>query len=259
MRIFFLMQFVFVSLFALNANAAVYDRSHVMSTQQIQVKGFQPTEKDIKEFTIDPTNVEIVFESSGTYNNAMWRSLTKGGGGGNGGGGKAAAALDSVERIVNIADTIWQVMKDGEPVVNANLKYATAVPDGVESWTFLTNWSRPVFRTYTVTYRNLFNIKVVTFKLAIKYTYNGAYQGRGKFLTAVGIDMLEQTVLWGWNMSLMAEVPQSSIINRNTRENPVAQLTLLAKYNVWTPINTMNATDTFIIDGYGNFKYVDID
>lgn len=234
--------------FSATLSAAVYDRSEYMQITSQVTKGFQPTEEDEKMFTLDSKNVEIALENSGTLNAAMWRDLTKG-------GSQAGAALETVDTIVNIADKSWRILKDGTPEVNANLKYATAVPGGVKSWTQLSGWNRPVFKTYTTAYKNLLGMDVIKYKLMVRYTANGSYNGKGKYLTAVGMELLEHTLLWGFNLSVEASVPDATIINIGTPKDPVASLSLIARIRVWSPIKSHAITDTFLIEGNGNFEY----
>ena len=56
---------------------------------------------------------------------------------------------------------------------------------------------------------------------------------------------------WGWHVSLAAEVPDSTVINMGTTEDPVAAMQLVLAYSVRTIMQSTHFTNVYYIDGYG--------
>lgn len=263
MRIFiFLHLFVFAA-FSAVARAEIYDRSDVIEIQSNITKGETPSEDDIKQFTINPERVKITFVEEGTLPSPMWQQRTKGGGDANKGltpeqvNARLNAINDTLDKVANITEKVWGMVKDGKSALNVETKYASAVPRAATHWTDLTGWDKaPWYTKYTIEYENLYGFTVVKFDIRVQWIANGSFQGKGKYLTGVGASLHNVYVAWGYKLDAFAEVPDSTIINMGSAENPIALLQLIVKYRTWTFIKSHYITDTFIIDGRGKMEFV---
>jgi len=156
-----------------------------------------------------------------------------------------------LDQIVNLTTKIWGIIKENQPVVNVTNQYATAVPQGVASWTKLTGWKGPKGYIYTFSVENLYGVKTVSVKYMITYTYNGSYQGTGRYLTAVTVEPLSVDVLWGYTYEMSAEVPDSSIVNAGTETDPVAAMQLVLKWKISTVLKSSQGRSVNYIRGDG--------
>lgn len=159
-----------------------------------------------------------------------------------------------IDQIVNLTSKIWNIIKENQPVVNVSNQYATAVPQGVASWTKLTGWQGPKGYIYTFSVQNLYGTKTVSVKYMITYTYNGQYQGKGKYLTAVTVEPLSVDVLWGYTYEMSAEVPDSSIVNVGSEEDPMAAMQLVLKWKISTVLKSSQGRSVNYIRGDGYIK-----
>jgi len=156
-----------------------------------------------------------------------------------------------IEKIINIAAKIWKIIKDNAPVVNITTKYATAVPKGIQSWTELSNWSKPKAYTYGFYAKNLYGITVIDVRYKVVYTCNGDYKGKGKYLTGVTIIPEKVNVAWGYRFDMSAEVPDTTVTNVGSYANPLAALQLRLAWAIATVLKETRGTSIYYIQGDG--------
>ena len=161
--------------------------------------------------------------------------------------------LDTLDRIINIAEKIWGIIEKNQPVVDINVKYANAVPYGIQHWTQLQGWSKPKTKTYSFVAKNLYGISVVKVVYQLQFRHSGNYQGKGKFLTGVTIEPVSVETLWGYKVSLVAEVPDSSIANVGTHEDPIASMQVQLRWTIHTPIKDVQQRVVYYVQGDGKF------
>jgi hypothetical protein len=90
----------------------------------------------------------------------------------------------------------------------------------------------------------------------VTFTYNGAYQGKGKFLTAVSVVPTKVTVGWGYNFYMSASVPDSTITNVGTDKNPIAAMQLKLAWKTATVIKEVDGTSVYYVQGDGYFEEI---
>lgn len=156
-----------------------------------------------------------------------------------------------IEKIINIAQKIWGIIKDNAPVVSINTKYATAVPKGIESWTDLSNWKKPKVYTYGFYASNLYGITVIHVRYKVVYTYGGDYKGKGKYLTGVTIVPEKTNVAWGYRFDMSAEVPDTTVTNVGSYSNPLAALQLKLGWTIASVLKETRGTSIYYIQGDG--------
>jgi hypothetical protein len=167
-----------------------------------------------------------------------------------------AGTLVAIEKIVNIATKVWQIIKDNAPVVNIDTKYATAYPEGITSATQLANWSRPKSYVYGFYAENLYGSTTIDVKYKVTYTYNGTYKGKGKYLTAVTVVPEKVQVSWGYRFHMSAQVPDSTIANVGSEADPVAAMQLKLNWTMATVLKEVDGTSVYYVEGNGYYKEI---
>ncbi len=161
-----------------------------------------------------------------------------------------------IEKIINIAEKIWAIIERNAPVVNINTQYATAVPDGITSWTQLQSWSRPRSYTYGFYAENLYGITVLDVQYKVAYSYGGNYRGKGKYLTGVTVIPEKVDLAWGYKFNMTAQVHDSTVVNIGTHADPHAALQLKLNWRVSTPIKSSDGTSVYYIQANGSFAEI---
>jgi hypothetical protein len=159
-----------------------------------------------------------------------------------------------LDSIINIAAKIWAIIEKNKPVVNINTTYATAVPEGIKNWGQLSGWKPPQGTIYAFVAKNKYGARMVDVKYQVLRTYGGSYKGKGQYLTAVTIEPLLVEVGWGYKFDLNAEVPDSSIINVGTSEDPLAGMLAILKWRIQTVVQDTSGRSVYYVQGNGLFK-----
>lgn len=162
----------------------------------------------------------------------------------------------TIEKIINTASKIWDIVKDNRPVTNIETKYATAYPEGVTSATQMAGWSRPKTYVYGFYAENLYGSVMIDCKYKFSYTYNGAYKGKGKYLTGVAIIPEVAKVGWGYKFYMSAAVPDSTIANVGTDTDPVAAMQMKLTWKMSTVLKEVTGTSVYYVEGSGYFDEI---
>jgi len=162
--------------------------------------------------------------------------------------GEIIGAIDS---IVNLIDKIWTIIEKNQPVVVITTNYANAVPLGTSHWSQLQGWSKPATRKYSFSAKNGFGSQTVKVVYQVHYTYAGNYQGKGKFLTGVTVEPLNVTAAWGYKVTLVSEVPDSTVTNIGTHEDPVAAMQVQLKWVIHTSVKDITSKAIYYVQGDG--------
>lgn len=170
-------------------------------------------------------------------------------------GGPDAGTVDP-SVIINIAAKIWDIIVKNKPVVDIQTQYATALPEGIKTWGQLESWKPPQGTIYGFTAKNAYGVKVIDVRYQVLRTYGGSYKGKGRYLTAVTVEPLRVDVAWGYKFSLKAEVPDVSIINVGTAENPLAGMTATLKWRIETPVKDSQGKGIYFMQGDGFYKEI---
>jgi hypothetical protein len=145
--------------------------------------------------------------------------------------------------VINTGLKVWKIIADNKPVVDIQTQYATALPLGVTQWQHMEGWQIPKSDTYHLTAKNLVGLTVINVRYQVLRTYGGSYKGKGKYLTAVGVQPLLVDVAWGYHFSMDAFIPDESIVNVGRADDPIAALTAqvraLSQKNINAPCTTV--------------------
>jgi hypothetical protein len=161
-----------------------------------------------------------------------------------------------IDKIINLGKKIWEIVEANKPVVNIQTQYATATPKGVDHWSQLAGWKAPQGTIYGFYAKNAYGATVINVRYQVLRTCGGNYNGKGKYLTAVTIEPLTVDVLWGYKFNLSVEVPDSSIANAGTAEDPVAAMQPLVKWTIATVLKESNGRSLYYLRGDGLFQEV---
>jgi len=161
----------------------------------------------------------------------------------------------AINQIVNIGRKMWNMVAKNEAILELKTKYAVALPMGVENPRELSGWLRPKSHVISFYIENIFGIDVIKVSYRVTYLYGGSYQGRGKYLTAVsaipkGVDVLFP----GVHFNMEAQVPDSTVVNVGTSDNPIAALQLNVRWSASTYFQKLCGTDVYYIQGDGHFE-----
>jgi hypothetical protein len=163
--------------------------------------------------------------------------------------GNINTTLDTLDKIVNLVDKIFAIIEKNQPVVNITTNYANAVPFGTSHWTQLQGWSRPATKKFAFSMKNTYGSEVVKVVYQVHYTHSGNFQGKGKFLTGVTIEPISVTTAWGYKVTLVSEVPDSTIANVGTHEDPIASMQVQLKWTVHTMVKDITAKSIYYVQG----------
>ncbi|MBI5743920.1 MAG: hypothetical protein HY952_05170 [Elusimicrobia bacterium] len=166
------------------------------------------------------------------------------------------SAVGMIDNIVNLVDKIWGIIEKNQPVVNINTTYANAVPFGTTHWTQLQQWNKPATKRYAFSMKNGYGSEVVKVIYQVHYTWGGNFQGKGKFLTGVTVEPLSVTTAWGYKVTLTSEVPDSTIANVGTHEDPVASMQLQLRWIVHTAVKDIQDKAIYYVQGDGVMKEI---
>ncbi len=154
--------------------------------------------------------------------------------------------------IISLGEKIWAIIEKNKPVVTQNYGAVSAVPAGIKTWEELIGWSEPVVRLYKLSYVNKFKQHVVDFNFRVNYTYNGNYNGKGRYLSRVEIDPQALNVMWGYTFNANGEA--LNITNVGSKSDPLAAMEIRLNWSVDTVIKHMQQSVRFYVRGDGLFK-----
>jgi hypothetical protein len=157
----------------------------------------------------------------------------------------------TIDKIVNLVEKIFAIIEKNQPVVNITTNYANAVPFGTTHWTQLQGWSRPATKRYAFSMKNGYGSEVVKVNYQVHYTYKGNFQGKGQFLTGVTVEPLNVVTAWGYKVTLVSEVPDSTIANVGTHEDPIASMQLQLRWTVHTMVKDITSKAIYYVQGDG--------
>jgi len=162
---------------------------------------------------------------------------------------EALEALDVLDDVINLGEKIWSIVKDGQPTVDYQSKSANALPSSADCAFELTNWQRPMVSTYQITYKNGFNMTVVSMIYRVIYTPGGKWQDSGSYLTNISIHPYQINVSWGFNFNASVQADQP--INLGSLEDPLAGLQISLEWDITNPMNVSKSKEIFFIEGNG--------
>ncbi len=215
---------------------------------QFSPQEFKAAQKDPGAFTIDESSIKIQ-DLGPTVKPADIAPPTGGEPGG-------VNPLPVLNEIINTGLKIWKIIADNHPVVDVHTQYATALPKGQIGWADMGGWQPPKGTIYELSAKNLYGVKVINVRYQVLRTYGGSYQGKGKYLTAVTVEPLLVEVAWGYHFTMDASVPDTSVVNVGTSENPVAGMMADLSWDIATSLKDSRGKGLYFLQGDGAYKEV---
>ncbi|OGR90983.1 MAG: hypothetical protein A2V88_17055 [Elusimicrobia bacterium RBG_16_66_12] len=213
---------------------------------QFSKKEYDAAKKDPGAFTLDESSLRI--EKLGpTVSPTVIKSP------GGEGGQDPTVILD---QIINIGQKIWKIIADNKPVVDVRNQYATALPKGATRWDSMGGWQPPKGVIYGLSAKNVYGVPVINVRYQVLRTFGGSYKGKGKYLTAVTVEPLLVEVAWGYKYTMEAAIPDTSVVNVGTTDNPVAAMMAQLAWRVQTPIKDSQGKGIYFLQGDGLFKEI---
>jgi len=166
-------------------------------------------------------------------------------------GSTVNGATNTIDKIVNLMDKVFNIIAKNKPVVNTNINYANAVPFGTSHWTQLQGWSKPSTKKYAFSMKNFYGSEVVKVIYQVHWTHSGNFAGKGKFLTGVTVEPISINAGWGYTVDLTAVVPDSTVANVGTSEDPIASMQVQLEWKVSTIIKVINEKAIYYVQGDG--------
>lgn len=148
-----------------------------------------------------------------------------------------AGSIIIAQNIINLGKEVWTVIQAGKAVSDIKTDYATGLPEGIKNWTELQGFSNLIHKTYPLEGKNSRG-KVKNFgTFTLVHQYGGNLDGKGKYLTTVGV--IGSNITTGWNQSLNFTSNVVNVANAGTKDSPIASVTMemklsrsgLTKYN----------------------------
>ena len=137
--------------------------------------------------------------------------------------------------MITIGKLVWEIIKEGEPVLDFQSERLGVLPKGIKTASELTNWKKPVTSKYKVVYENMLGFEMVSFEYRLIFTPGGKHQGKGHYLTNIAIEPSNIEVSWGYNLN--AQFEALDIVNLAGSENPMAGMELQLTWSVDTLIH----------------------
>lgn len=164
--------------------------------------------------------------------------------------------IGGIITIINIANKIWGVIKDNVPVVEVETKYAAAVPEEATSPNQLYEWKGPSTYEYKLRAKNMYGAETVSVTYKVVFSYGGKFDKKGQYLTGVTIVPGAVNVSWGYKLAMSAFVPDTTIVNLGTYEDPLAAMQLKLSTKIASVLKEWNGNSVYLIKGDGGMKEI---
>jgi hypothetical protein len=111
-------------------------------------------------------------------------------------------------------------------------------------------------RKYAFSMKNGLGSEVVKVTYQVHWTPMGNYQGKGKFLTGVTVEPISVQASWGYTVDLLAQVPDSTVANVGSSEDPVASMQVQLNWKVSTALKVIEQKAIYYVQGDGMMQEI---
>lgn len=165
----------------------------------------------------------------------------------------ATGIIMMTRELIALGKEIYQIIKAGKPVVTVNTEPVEVLPrteDGQTITAFeLSGWKKPLVKKYRVKTKNYLGMAPASFDFMLIYSYGGAHEGKGAYITGAQVKPTAINVKWGYSLDVDFKV--QSILNQGTAGNPIAGAVLMLDYKISTVLQESRNNKTFFINGLG--------
>ena len=135
-----------------------------------------------------------------------------------------------IATIITIGKTVWEIIKDGKPVVDYKSDWAGAIPKGV-SWTDMEGFKDYRWGPFGWDFSNILGMDNVKFSWNFIWSCKGSYNGHGAFIMNAGASIIEIYAAWGYTVNVNVNV-DSNPINYGTKVDPIAGLAVEVTFDL---------------------------
>jgi len=125
-----------------------------------------------------------------------------------------------IATIITIGKTVWEIIKEGKPVVDYKSDWAGAIPQGV-SWSDLEGFKDYRWGPFGWDFSNILGMNNVKFSWNFIWSCKGSYNGHGAFIMNAGASIIEIYAAWGYTVNVNVSVDKTPI-NYGTKVDPIA-------------------------------------
>jgi len=137
-----------------------------------------------------------------------------------------------IATLVTIGKTVWEIIKEGKPVVNYKNDWAGAIPKGA-AWTDVVGFKDYRWGPFGWSFTDMLGMETVRFTWNFMWSCKGSYEGHGAFIMNAGASIKEIYAAWGFTVDVNIAV-DSHPINYGTKVDPVAGLAVQVTLDVRT-------------------------
>jgi len=125
-----------------------------------------------------------------------------------------------IATIITIGKTVWEIIKEGKPVVDYKSDWAGAIPKGA-SWNDLEGFKDYRWGPFGWDFSNILGMNNVKFSWNFIWSCKGSYNGHGAFIMNAGASIIEIYAAWGYTVNVNVSVDKTPI-NYGTKVDPIA-------------------------------------
>lgn len=168
--------------------------------------------------------------------------------GGGIGGGTGANFGVWIDRFLQLGDKVMNFVLTNKPNATYQTLKGSVVPKGIQDFSELAGWSKPVVKTYRVDFKNLFGKPAGGFSYRISFIYGGNYQGKGKYIGQIAFTPFDVTLQIDRQLDIKVELLDP--INYGSVQDPMPGIQLRITWDSrTTPRYQMSSVEHFY---YGN-------
>lgn len=157
----------------------------------------------------------------------------------------------SLETIINIGRTLWQIVKANRAQVDIKTDVGTATPQGIGCWTDLHGFANARSEYKTIIIKNFARMKAIEFSYRMIWLPGGSYKGQGKYVGYATMIPSNVYVIGGWKFDAQASMP--AVFNQGTSADPIGALTMNMVYRAESHFSVTEQSQSYQMDGDGGF------
>jgi hypothetical protein len=167
----------------------------------------------------------------------------------------AGRVIGVARELVALGEDIYRLVQKGRPNVTSTYAPLSIVPNengrAVDPMS-LEYMRGPKRQTWTVVYKNIYGMAVVTLRYSAVFNCGGSYNGKGAYITNAQIIPEYINVLFGFDYDVTMRV--AGIQNSGSRQDPIAGATLVLSHSARSVMNTRISEEKIFISGRGQLQ-----
>jgi hypothetical protein len=115
---------------------------------------------------------------------------------------------------------VWDIIKEGKPVVNYETDFTGVVPRGAE-WYDMEGFVTQKYGPFSWLFKNSVGGTLAEFGWYFSYSCKGSYDGHGAFLDDTGVAIKNIYAAWGFTVNVNCTASKRPV-NHGTKVDPIA-------------------------------------